>query len=149
MAELKTKRNKRSVREFLGAVKDVQRRKDSLAVARLMADATGLKAEMWGDSIVGFGSYHYKYASGQEGDWPLVGFSPRKQNLTIYIMPGFAEYTALLGTLGPHTTGRSCLYLKSLDQVHLPTLRKLVRQSTRHMKKIVAERTAQGARRKS
>ena len=89
---------------------------------------------MWGTSIVGFGSYHYRYASGREGDWPLVGFSPRKRNLVIYIMPGFSDYGALLGKLGKFRTGKSCLYVNKLDDVDLELLEELVRQSASEMK---------------
>ena len=138
---LKTQKNKASVKQFLDKVTDERRRRDARAVAALMEEVTGEKPAMWGASIVGFGSYHYKYDSGQEGDWPLVGFSPRKGNLTLYIMPGFKEYKELLGKLGKHTIGVSCLYIKSLDDVHMPTLKTLVRQSVKHMKQIVKERT--------
>jgi hypothetical protein len=138
---LKTQRNRSSVTAFLDAVTDDARRKDCRTVAALMQDVTGEKPAMWGTSMVGFGSYHYKYASGQEGDWPLVGFSPRKDSLTLYIMPGFHEYTELLGRLGKHKKGVSCLYIKSLDDVDLPTLKTLVRQSVRHMKRMVKERS--------
>lgn len=139
---LKTVKNRASVKEFLDAVADERRKKDARAVAGLMEDVTGEKPAMWGSSIVGFGSYHYKYASGQEGDWPLVAFSPRKDNLTLYLMPGFEEDHDLLGKLGKHKTGVSCLYLKSLDDVHLPTLKALVRQSVKRLKKTVKERRA-------
>ena len=88
-----------------------------------------MKPEMWGSSIVGFGSYHYKYASGREGDMPLTGFSPRAQNLTLYIMGGFENYRKLMENLGRYKTGVGCLYLKRLDDVHVPTLRKLIRAS--------------------
>ena len=91
---------------------------------------------MWGDSIVGFGSYHYKYASGREGDWFLIGFSPRKQNLTLYIMDGFDGYDELLQALGKHRTGKSCLYLKRLAQIHLPALEELIQRSVQHMVEI-------------
>lgn len=138
---LKTQKNKASVNDFLAQVPDERRKKDARAVSALMEEVTGEKPAMWGASIVGFGSYHYKYDSGQEGDWPLVGFSPRKDSLTLYIMPGFADYTELLGKLGKHKTGRSCLYIKSLDDVHLPTLKTIVKQSVKHMKQIVKERT--------
>src|SRR6186713_2218637 len=138
---LKTQRNATSVKSFLDDIKDEQKRKDARSVSTIMQEVTGEKPAMWGTSIVGFGSYHYKYASGQEGDWPLVGFSPRKENLTLYIMPGFKDYADLLGKLGKHKKGMSCLYIKSLDDVHLPTLKTLVRQSVRQMKKIVKERT--------
>ena len=138
--QLKTQRNKSSVKSFIDAVPDEQRRKDARAVSSIMQDVTGEKPAMWGSSIVGFGSYHYKYDSGQEGDWPLVGFSPRKDSLTLYIMPGFQEYGDLLEKLGKHKKGVSCLYIKSLDDVHVPTLKTLVRQSVKHMKQIVKER---------
>ena len=88
---------------------------------------------MWGSSIVGFGSYHYKYASGREGDSFLTGFSPRKQNLTLYIMAGFDQYEELLKKLGKHTTGKSCLYIKRLENIDLPTLKALIQQSVNHM----------------
>ena len=135
MAELKTKQTEQSVDKFLKAVADETRRKDCLAVAKLMEEVTGLKPKMWGPSIVGFGSYHYKYASGQEGDWPIAAFSPRKQNLTLYIMPGFDRYDELMKKLGKHSTGKSCLYIKRLDDIHLPTLKKLVSESVKYMKK--------------
>jgi hypothetical protein len=140
-SQLKTQRTRASVKAFIDGVADESKRKDARAISALMQDITGEKPEMWGSSIVGFGSYHYKYASGQEGDWPLVGFSPRKDNLTLYIMPGFREYADLLGKLGKHKKGMSCLYIKSLEDVHVPTLKTLVRQSVRQMKKIVKERT--------
>ena len=139
--QLKTQRNSSSVKSFIDAVPDEQRRKDARAVSDIMQDVTGEKPAMWGASMVGFGSYHYKYDSGQEGDWPLVGFSPRKDNLTLYIMPGFAEYAELLEKLGKHKKGVSCLYIKSLKDVHVPTLKTLVRQSVKHMKQIVKERS--------
>lgn len=141
MSELKTKRTRDSVKAFLDGVSDDRRRKDARTVLALMKDVTGEKPAMWGSSMVGFGSYHYRYASGQEGDWPLVAFSPRKQNLTLYIMPGFQGYGDLLAKLGAHKKGQSCLYLKSLEDVHLPTLKALVRQSVRHMKQVVKARS--------
>ena len=133
MAELKTKVNKANVEKFLNTIKDEKKREDSFTVLELMKQVTKAEPRMWGSSIVGFGSYHYKYASGQEGDWFLTGFSPRKQNLTLYIMAGFEEYEELLRKLGKHTTGKACLYIKSLEDVHVPTLRKLVQQSVKHM----------------
>lgn len=138
---LKTQRNNASVRQFLDKVPDERRRRDAKTVVALMEEVTGETPAMWGASMVGFGSYHYKYASGQEGDWPLVAFAPRKDSLTLYIMPGFEGYAELLQKLGRHKTGKSCLYLKSLDDVHLPTLRTLVRQSVKHMKKLAKERS--------
>jgi hypothetical protein len=143
MAELKTKKTRDSVAAFIAKVEDPGARRDCATLKAIMEDVTREKAAMWGTSIVGFGTYHYKYASGQEGDWPLVGFSPRKTSLTLYIMPGFVDYKALLGKLGKHSTGKSCLYVKSLDDVHLPTLKTLVRQSVKEMKRIVKERAKQ------
>jgi hypothetical protein len=100
-----------------------------------MEEVTGSKPVMWGPAIVGYGSYHYKYASGQEGDWPRAGFSPRKQNLTIYIMGGFDEHPELMEKLGKHTRSKGCHYNKRLDDVHLPTLKKLVQESVKYVKK--------------
>jgi len=139
MAELKTKRNKGDVDAFLDSVANEKRRQDSFTVLELMKQVTGKKPEMWGDSIVGFGSYHYKYASGREGDWFLVGFSPRAQNLTLYIMAGFDTYETLLGKLGKHTTGKSCLYIKRLEDVDMDVLKELVRRSVEHMEKAHAD----------
>ena len=141
--QLKTQRTRSSVKSFLEAVPDERKRQDCFAVSEIMQDVTGEQPAMWGKSMVGFGSYHYKYASGQEGDWPLVAFAPRKDSLTLYIMPGFKDYGALLEKLGKHKKGMSCLYIKSLDDVHVPTLKTLVRQSVKHMKQIVKERQLQ------
>ncbi len=135
MAEPKTKPNDQSVERFLDRIADDQKRQDCFILLELMKQVTKTEPKLWGSSIVGFGSYHYKYASGREGDWPLIGFSPRKQNLTLYIMAGFEEYDELLKTLGKHTVGKSCLYVKRLPDIDLPTLKKLVRQSVRHMRK--------------
>jgi hypothetical protein len=133
MAELKTQRTKQSVKAFLAAIPDERKRRDAVAIAALMEQITKARPAMWGSSIVGFGSYHYTYASGREGDWPVVGFSPRKQNLTLYIMAGFDGYGELLQKLGKYKTGKSCLYINRLDDVHVPTLKELIKQSVRHM----------------
>jgi hypothetical protein len=133
MAQLKTQKNDASVKDFLNTVSDERKRKDSFAVLELMRDITGEEPAMWGTSIVGFGSYRYKYASGREGEWFLAGFSPRKQNLTLYIMSGFDEYDALLAKLGKHKTGKSCLYINRLADIDLPTLQELVRRSVAHV----------------
>lgn len=133
MAELKTKPSAASVEVFLDGIADEAKRRDSYAILAMMQEVTGAEAKMWGDSIVGFGSYQYKYASGREGDWPLVGFSPRKQNLTLYIMSGFEQYDALLQRLGKHSTGKACLYVKRLADVDLAVLRELVKLSVDHM----------------
>lgn len=135
MAENKTKANEKSVQDFLEGVADEQKRQDSFALLQLLQDVTGLEPKMWGDTIVGFGKYHYKYDSGREGDSFLAGFSPRKQNLTLYIMAGFEEYDTLLGKLGKHKTGKSCLYVNRLKDIDLRVLRELVQQSFDHMRK--------------
>ena len=140
---LKTQKTRASVKDFLNGVANEGRRKDGFTVSALMEEITGEKPAMWGTSIVGFGQYRYKYASGQEGDWPLVGFSPRKDNLTIYIAPGLANYKELLSNLGKYKSSVGCLYLKSLDDVHVPTLKKLVRQSVADMKKLVKKRLSE------
>ena len=133
MAELKTKPNEASVEAFLNSVENEKKRQDSYTVLKLMEEITGAPPKMWGDSIIGFGSYHYRYASGREADWFLVGFSPRVQNLTLYIMSGFEEYDRLLEKLGKHKAGKSCLYIKKLEDVDMPTLRELIRLSVDHM----------------
>ncbi|HEY5732069.1 MAG TPA: DUF1801 domain-containing protein [Anaerolineales bacterium] len=135
MAELKTKVNKARVDKFLKSVKDQKKRGDSFKVLEIMKKATKEEPKMWGTSIIGFGSYHYRYASGREGEWMLTGFSPRKQNLTLYIMSGFDEYDSLLKKLGKHSTGKSCLYIKKLDDVDTKVLKELVAKSVKHMKK--------------
>jgi hypothetical protein len=135
MAELKTKLNEASAEAFLGKIEDEKKRKDAQAINALMQQVTGYEPKMWGDSIVGYGTYHYKYASGREGDWMLAGFSPRKQNLTLYIMSGFENYDALLAKLGKYTTGKACLYIKKLEDVDLTVLRELVKRSVAHMAK--------------
>lgn len=134
MADLKTRPTKASVAAFLTSIPDAQVRKDARAIAAMMRKVTGMRAVMWGPSIVGFDTYHFKYASGREGDWPIVGFSPRKQNLTLYIMPGFGGYAALMKKLGKHTTGSSCLYFKTLSDVDMPTLTELVTRAVAHMR---------------
>jgi hypothetical protein len=133
MAELKTKQTKASVSRFLNAIEDPKRRKDCKTVAKIMKEVTGHPPKMWGESIVGYGTYRYKYASGREGDWMLTGFAPRKQALTLYIMAGFRQYDALLKKLGKFKTGKACLYVKSLEDVDLDVLRELIDRSAKHM----------------
>jgi len=133
MAELKTKPTDASVEAFLNSVEPEKKRQDSFAILELMREVTGEEPIMWGSSIIGFGSYHYKYASGREANWMLVGFAPRKQALTLYIMSGFEGYDELMANLGKHKTGKSCLYINKLDDVDRDTLRELVRQSVEHM----------------
>ena len=135
MAEAKTKPTKLSVSAFLKAVPDEQKREDAAKLIEIMRAATKQEPVMWGTSIIGFDTYRYKYESGREGDWPIVGLSPRKQNLTVYIMPGFSEFEDLLAKLGKHSTGASCLYIKRLSDVDLPTLKKIITRSVAAMKK--------------
>lgn len=135
MAELKTQVNDASVTKYLEGVADERKRRDCFTLLELMTKITKAEPKMWGTSIVGFGSYHYKGASGREGDWFLTGFAPRKKDLTIYLLTGFALPAELLAKLGKHKTGVSCLYVKSLDDVHMPTLRKLITDSVKSMKK--------------
>ena len=133
MAENKTRPTKESVAQFLSAIDDEQKRRDAKKIDKLFREITGEKPTMWGPSIIGYGTYHYKYASGREGDFMRLGFSPRKQNLTLYIMPGFKKYDALLGRLGKHSTGKSCLYVKRLDQIDFDVLRELAEEAWNEM----------------
>jgi hypothetical protein len=134
MAELKTRKTPASVDAFLATVQDEGRREDCRAVMKIMKRVTKADPTMWGTSIVGFGDHHYRYASGREVDWFLTGFSPRKSNLTLYIMAGFDRYPALVRRLGQVTTGRSCLYIRRLADVDLAALEELVSESVKHMK---------------
>ena len=133
MSDLKTQKNDADVVEFLNSVDNDRRREDSFVVLDLMKEVTGEEPTMWGTSIVGFGSYHYKYASGREGDWMAVGFSPRKQNMTLYIMDGFAKYDDLLGKLGKHKTGKSCLYINKMEDVDQKVLKEIVKESVEYV----------------
>ena len=135
MAELKTKPTKQSVEDFVDAIKDEQQKKDCRTVSRIMKRVTRANPKMWSSGVVGFGSYHYKYASGREGDWFLTGFAPRKQNLTLYIMSGFKKYSVLLKRLGKHKIGGSCLYVKRLDDVDMDVLTQLIEESVAHVRK--------------
>jgi len=137
MAELKTQKTKASALAFIEEVKDPQRRKDAKELLQIFKKATGLKPAMWGTSIVGYGSYHYKSErSAQEGEWPLTGFSPRKANLTVYIMPGFKTYAPLLKKLGKHkVSGGSCIYINKLSDIHVPTLIAIIKDSVKEMKR--------------
>jgi hypothetical protein len=135
MAEAKTQPTKASVAAFLAAIPDEERRRDCKLVAKIMREATGAKPVLWGTNIVGFGTYRYRYASGREGDWPVTAFSPRKNDLTLYIMPGFDDNAGLLARLGRHKTGKSCLYLKRLADVDLAVLREIIAKSVAAMAK--------------
>ena len=129
----KTQATTADVEAFLAAIPDAARREDCLRIVALMEAATGAPARMWGPAIVGFGVYHSRYESGREGDWMVTGFSPRKNDLTLYIMPGFDRYEALMARLGKHKTGKSCLYLKRLADVDMAVLETLVRESVAAM----------------
>jgi len=131
MAELKTQPSKRSVREFLQTIDDMQRRQDCGVVAALMRRATGKRATLWGENIVGFGHYDFEQANGQPASWFVTGFSPRRRNLAIYIVPGFSSYGALMKRLGKYRTGKSCLYIKRLSDIDIDVLTELIERSVR------------------
>ena len=133
MSENKTVKNSASVEDFLNAVEHATRKKDAFTLLEMMKKITGEPPVMWGDSIVGFGEYHYKYDSGREGDFLMIGFSPRKTSTTLYIMNGFDRYDELLGQLGKHKTGRSCLYITNLKNVDLDVLQTLIKESYNYM----------------
>ena len=134
MAENKTQPNAKSVPKFLEQIADPKRRADCMKIAVLMEELSGSKPKMWGDSIVGFGDYRYKYASGREGDWFLVGFSPRKQNLTLYIMGYLVYYPDHLEKLGKFKHGKGCLYIKQLEDVDMDVLESLITTSIKRLK---------------
>jgi hypothetical protein len=130
MAERKTQKQDASVADFLNAIPDAQVREDCWAVAGIMQQAAKAEPKMWGPNIVGFGHYRQVYANGKEADWMLIAFSPRKQNLTLYV-GGFEENADLMAKLGTHSCGKGCLYIKRLSDVHVPTLKKLVAASVK------------------
>ena len=134
MADNKTKPTKSSVAAFIDAITDPTRRTDAKALVKLMQSAAGEKPKMWGPSIIGFGSYHYRYDSGREGDMPLISFSPRKAETVLYGMTGFSDSEALLAKLGKHTTGKGCLYIKKLADVDQQVLEALVVKSVAAMR---------------
>ena len=134
MAANKTQPTESSVKAFLDEIEDENRRRDSKAVLALMKRVTNARPKLWGTSIIGFGTYRYKYASGREGSAPVAGFAPRKNDVTVYIMPGFARHDALRAKLGKHTAGKSCLHIKRLSDVDLEVLEELVAESVEHMK---------------
>lgn len=135
MSNLKTKPEKTDPKDFIASVESNQKRRDAEKLLEIMTKITSEKPVMWGPSMIGFGSYHYKYESGREGDWFLTGFSPRKANLSIYIMAGFSRYDELMAKLGKYKTGVSCLYVKKLDDIELDVLKELIKQSLIYMKK--------------
>ena len=134
-SELKTIQTKESVVGFIAAIKDLQQKVDAKVLAKLLQDVSKEKPKMWGSTIVGYGSYRYKYASGREGDWMLIGFSPRSGTLTIYIIGGMKDHTKLMEKLGKYTAKGVCLHIKKLSDVNLPTLKKLMAASVRDMRK--------------
>jgi hypothetical protein len=131
MTELKTKQTEASVDKFLRGIKDEKNRADCYKIVEMMEKATKSKGKMWGTSIVGFGDYHYVYDSGRENDWFITGFSPRKQNLTIYMMGGFDRFPDLMQQLGKYSRGKGCLYIKKLENVDAKVLQKLLTQSVK------------------
>lgn len=138
MAELKTKVNEASVEDFLSNIPDEKKRKDAFEVLELMQNITKQSPKIWGTNIIGFGTYKYEYKSGREGEWFLVGFSPRKQNLTLYIVAGFENYTELMEQLGKYKIGKSCLYVNKLEDIKLSILKKLIKASVAQVKKAIS-----------
>ena len=134
MPENKTKPQSTSVADFIDSVEDKTKRTDTKAIASMMRKITRKRAVLWGDSIIGFGSYSYQYKSGHSGEWPMVGLSPRKRNISVYIMPGFSDYEDLMSKLGKHKTGKSCLYINKLADVDSDVLYTLIEQSVAYMK---------------
>lgn len=134
MAKNKTIENDGDVLDFLNSVENEQRKTDALHVLKIMEELTGVEPKMWGSSIVGFDTYHYKYESGREGDFMITGFSPRKTSLTLYIMPGFERFDELMQKLGKYKTGKSCLYVKKLSDVDENVLRELISESVKYMR---------------
>ena len=140
MAELKTKPNSESVSDFLNSVDDRQKRADCKVIAKMMRDATGKRAKMWGASIVGYDTYNYTYESGRSGSFMITGFSPRAQNISIYIIPGFKKFGSLTDKLGKHKTGKSCLYIKRLEDVDQKVLARLINASVKEMRRMYKSR---------
>ncbi len=136
MADLKTKPTKLSPAKFISQIDDEAIRKDCRTLLKLMKETTSKTPRVWSSSIIGFGEYHYKYDSGREGDWFVTGFAPRKRDLTIYIMNGFSKYDSLMKKLGTYKTGKSCLYIKKLENIDTGVLRQLVKKSVADMNRI-------------
>lgn len=134
MAELKTKKNNTSVTDFINTVEKEDKKNDCLELLKIFEQITKEIPTMWGSSIIGFGNYRYKYESGREGNWFLTGFSPRKQNIVIYIIAGFTEYEILMKDLGKFKTGSSCLYINKLTDIDLKILKLLIKNSVEFMK---------------
>jgi len=138
MSELKTKPTDRDVTEFLNEIPEEEKRRDCFALADLMQRVTGEKPEMWGESMIGFGRYNYRYASGQTGEWSKTGFAPRKQNITIYIMAYLENFPEIMQRLGKFKTGKSCIYIKRLSDIDISVLEELIRQSLKSLMSAVA-----------
>jgi hypothetical protein len=134
MAELKTKPTSADVTDFINAIPEEQRRRDCHVLIDIMREATGCEPKMWGTAIVGFGDYQYASASGRTGDWFLLGFSPRKAALSLYIMAGFHRFDAIMQRLGKYKTGKGCLYIKKLADIDLDALKELAGESVRFFK---------------
>ncbi|GAB4185173.1 MAG: hypothetical protein Tsb002_08710 [Wenzhouxiangellaceae bacterium] len=130
----KTRQTEQDVAQFLAGIDHEVRRNDSHTLLEMMAAITGQPAKIWGPSMIGFGRYHYRYESGREGHFFITGFAPRKNEMVIYIMPGFSDYAHLLDKLGPHRTGKSCLYVKKLDKLDLDVLKQLITLSVETMR---------------
>ena len=133
--ELKTKQNDASVSKFLNSIQDEEMRKDCKVLDKIMREVSGCKPKMWGSSIVGYDTYDYKYASGREGTWMIIGFSPRKTGLSVYLMPGYDLLKEDLDKLGPHKHGKSCLNIKRLSDIKLPVLKRMIKKDYQAMKK--------------
>ncbi len=146
MSKPKTAPTAASVAAFLDAIADDTRRQDCLALLEIMMRATAAEPKMWGSSIVGFGSYHYKYESGREGDWFLTGFSPRKGDLALYTMAGLQRYDALMDKLWKYKTGNSCLYIKRLSDIDTDVLTDLIQQSVDHVRRVHQKRVSHGSK---
>lgn len=136
MYELKTKETDRSVIEFIENVDSPKKREDAYQLLDIFTETTGFEAKMWGPSIIGFGSYHYKYASGHEGDAPLVGFSPRKAKISLYFAPGDTKREELLKVFGKHTTGKACVYINKVADIDMEILKELINQSIKFLQEL-------------
>ncbi len=140
MAELKTKKNDASVEKFLDSVKEEQQKKDAFTILEMLKQVTKEEPKMWGSGIVGFGDYRYKYASGREGDWFITGFSPRKQNMTVYFFGGFEPLKEYMKKLGKFKTGVGCLYFNKLADIDAKVLKEMLKTSVEYAKKFMAEK---------
>lgn len=140
MYELKTKENDKSVIEFIESVDNPRKKEDAYKLLDIFAEATGYQAKMWGESIIGFGSYHYKYASGHEGDAPLVGFSPRKAKISLYFATGDTKRDEILSKFGKHTKGKACVYINKLADINEDVLKELIEQSVTFLRELYPEK---------